>query len=143
MVGTASQTITNRWGDYSSMNVDPSDDTTFWYTNEYLTSSAQGWRTRIGAFQIQSLVFVEPGGSCGGNTPCYTTIGAAMGAAVSGSTIKIAEGSYAEDLLLNTSKNLTLQGGWNSAFTARSSNSTVNTITISSGSITADYLVVQ
>ena len=143
MVGTASQTITNRWGDYSSMNVDPSDDTTFWYTNEYLTSSAQGWRTRIGTFQIQSLVFVEPGGSCGGNTPCYTTIGAAMGAAVSGSTIKIAEGSYAEDLILNTSKQLTLQGGWNSAFTARSSNSTVNTITISSGSITADYLVVQ
>ncbi|MBW2204878.1 MAG: hypothetical protein JRF52_12540 [Deltaproteobacteria bacterium] len=67
----------------------------------------------------------------------------AMGAAASGSTIKIAEGSYAEDLILNTSKQLTLQGGWNSAFTARSSNSTVNTITISSGSITADYLIVQ
>ncbi len=29
MDGTASQTSTNRWGDYSSMNVDPSDDTTF------------------------------------------------------------------------------------------------------------------
>ena len=143
MAGTASQTNTNRWGDYSSMNVDPSDDTTFWYTNEYLTSSGQGWRTRIGKFKIESVVFVETGGSCGGNTPCYTTIGAAMGAAVSGSTIKIAEGSYAEDLILNTFKQLTLQGGWNSAFTTRSSNSTVNTITINSGSITADYLIVQ
>ena len=90
MAGTASQTSTNRWGDYSSMNVDPSDDTTFWYTNEYLTSSGEGWRTRIGKFKIQSFVFVEPGGSCGGNTPCYTTIGTAMGAAASGSTIKIA-----------------------------------------------------
>ena len=143
IAGTASQTNTNRWGDYSSMNVDPSDDTTFWYTNEYLTNSGQGWRTRIGKFKIQSFVFVEPGGLCGGNTPCYTTIGAAMGAAVSGSTVKIAEGNYAEDLILNTSKNITLQGGWNSAFTTRSSNSTVNTITINSGSITADYLVVQ
>ena len=143
MAGTASQTSINRWGDYSSMNVDPSDDTTFWYTNEYLTSSAQGWRTRIGKFKIEFFVFVDPGGSCGGNTPCYTTIGTAMDAAASGSTIKIAQGSYAEDLILNASKQLTLQGGWNAAFTARSSNSTVNTITINNGSITADYIVAQ
>jgi len=144
MAGTASQTGINRWGDYSSMNVDPSDDTTFWYTNEYLTSSAQEWRTRIGTFKILKIQsFVEPRGSCGGNTPCYATIGAAMDAAASGSTIKIAEGTYAEDLILNTSKKITLQGGWNSVFTARSSNSTVNTIIINNGSITADYLVVQ
>jgi len=142
MAGTASQTSTNRWGDYSSMNVDPSDDTTFWYTNEYLTNSAQEWRTRIGTFKID-VVFVEPGGSCGGNTPCYTTIGAAMVAAVSGSIIRIAEGSYDEDLILHTSKKLILQGGWNTAFTTRSSNSIINTITINNGSITADYLVVQ
>jgi hypothetical protein len=40
-----------RWGDYSSMTVDPVDDCTFWYTNEYLavTGSAP-WLTRIGAF---------------------------------------------------------------------------------------------
>jgi hypothetical protein len=51
--GTASQTNTNRWGDYSSMNVDPSDDATFWYTNEYLADSTQGWQTRIVKFKIQ------------------------------------------------------------------------------------------
>ncbi|MGH9927962.1 MAG: hypothetical protein ACREA9_01910, partial [Pyrinomonadaceae bacterium] len=34
--GTGSQTGTNnRWGDYSDMTVDPSDDCTFWYTQEY------------------------------------------------------------------------------------------------------------
>jgi hypothetical protein len=50
--GAASQTSSNRWGDYSSMNVDPADDCTFWYTNEYLQDSAMGYRTRIGAFKM-------------------------------------------------------------------------------------------
>lgn len=41
----------NRWGDYSSMSVDPVDDCTFWYTSEYYPSSSSGnWRTRIGSF---------------------------------------------------------------------------------------------
>jgi hypothetical protein len=143
MAGTASQTSTNRWGDYSSMSVDPSDDATFWYTNEYLTNSGQGWRTRIGTFKIQSVIFVEPAESCGGNTPCYATIQEAMDAATSGSTIRIAEGSYDEDLILNTPIEVTLQGGWNPAFTARSSSSTVNSVTVTKGTIIPDYLVIQ
>jgi hypothetical protein len=52
--GGGSQTATGaRWGDYSSMELDPSDDCTFWYTTEYLaTTSPAGWQTRIGAFTI-------------------------------------------------------------------------------------------
>ncbi|MGA7730854.1 MAG: S-layer homology domain-containing protein [Chloroflexia bacterium] len=52
--GTGSQTGTNgRWGDYSSMNVDPVDDCTFWYTQEYYSvTSAFNWRTRIGSFKF-------------------------------------------------------------------------------------------
>lgn len=46
--GTGSQTILNRWGDYSCMTVDPVDDYTFWYTQEY---TGQSW-TRIGAFDF-------------------------------------------------------------------------------------------
>jgi len=40
-----------RWGDYASLSVDPSDDCTFWFTGEYQT--ADGWATRITSFQIQ------------------------------------------------------------------------------------------
>jgi len=47
--GTGSQTITSRWGDYSSMNVDPVDECTFWYTQEYMVAGGL-WRTRIGTF---------------------------------------------------------------------------------------------
>jgi hypothetical protein len=50
--GSGVQTTTNsRWGDYTSMNVDPVDDCTFWYVNEYYrNSSNNGWQTRIGSF---------------------------------------------------------------------------------------------
>ena len=43
--GGGSQTSASRWGDYSSMNIDPIDDCTFWYVNQYLpSSSGSGWR---------------------------------------------------------------------------------------------------
>ena len=51
--GTGSQTGSNRWGDYTSMNIDPVDDCTFWYVNEYVpTTSSVGWQLRIGAFKF-------------------------------------------------------------------------------------------
>ena len=43
----------NRWGDYSSLTIDPVDDATFWYTNEYYSSTTSyNWRTRIGSFKL-------------------------------------------------------------------------------------------
>jgi hypothetical protein len=43
----------SRWGDYSAMTVDPVDDCTFWYTNEYLkTSGTFNWSTRIASFKL-------------------------------------------------------------------------------------------
>src|SRR5438552_2554501 len=42
-----------RWGDYSSMAIDPVDDRTFWYTTEYLTASGTfNWHTRVGTFKL-------------------------------------------------------------------------------------------
>jgi len=48
--GTKSQTSYNRWGDYCTMSVDPSDDNTFWFTSEYMGSSTHG--TRIASFEF-------------------------------------------------------------------------------------------
>src|SRR5712671_1150486 len=43
----------SRWGDYSSMTVDPVDDCTFWYTTEYLKSSGTfNWSTWISSFKF-------------------------------------------------------------------------------------------
>ena len=55
--GTGSQFGTgNRWGDYSDLTVDPVDDCTFWYTQEYYAVPADefNWRTRIGNFKFPS-----------------------------------------------------------------------------------------
>ncbi|HEV3473896.1 MAG TPA: hypothetical protein VG602_00785, partial [Actinomycetota bacterium] len=52
VAGGGSQTSpTSRWGDYSTMSVDPTDGRTFWYTNAYYpVTSSNGWNTRIGSF---------------------------------------------------------------------------------------------
>jgi hypothetical protein len=46
----------NRWGDYSSMSVDPVDDCTFWYTQEYQRNDDArrdfDFKTRIGSFKL-------------------------------------------------------------------------------------------
>ncbi|MCH2170175.1 proprotein convertase P-domain-containing protein [Myxococcota bacterium] len=41
----------NRWGDYSSMNVDPVDQCTFWYTNEWAQANGT-WATNISSFKF-------------------------------------------------------------------------------------------
>ena len=44
-----------RWGDYSSMTIDPKDDCTFWYTQEYyIASGSFNWATHIGAFKFDN-----------------------------------------------------------------------------------------
>src|SRR5438128_729848 len=51
------RTSNSRWGDYTDMTVDPTDDCTFWYVNEYYTAAGQasslaGWQTRIASFKL-------------------------------------------------------------------------------------------
>ncbi|HEY6290282.1 MAG TPA: hypothetical protein VI455_01815 [Terriglobia bacterium] len=52
--GTGVQENTdNRWGDYSLMSIDPTDDCTFWYTQEYIkTTGSFNWNTRINSFRF-------------------------------------------------------------------------------------------
>jgi hypothetical protein len=52
--GGGSQTGTlRRWGDYSTMQIDPADDCTFWYTTQYIgTSGTFNWRTRVASFKF-------------------------------------------------------------------------------------------
>ncbi len=48
-----------RWGDYSAMSVDPTDDCTFWYTQMYYEAPGAtpgDWQTRIGSFKFPGCV---------------------------------------------------------------------------------------
>jgi hypothetical protein len=65
----------NRWGDYSSMNVDPTDDCTFWITSEYLDAPTASfdWNTRICSFKVNpSCVSPAKGTIQGTITDCVT-----------------------------------------------------------------------
>jgi hypothetical protein len=52
--GTGSQNGgLKRWGDYSSISIDPVDQCTFWYTTEYLkTTGSFNWSTRVASFKF-------------------------------------------------------------------------------------------
>ena len=58
MAGTGAQTGSGaRWGDYSMLSIDPSDDATFWFTHEYLpVTSPASWHTRVAAFRLPPAV---------------------------------------------------------------------------------------
>ncbi len=50
--GTGSQTTNERWGDYTSTNIDPVDDCTFWHVNEYYDTDGGDWQIRVGSFKF-------------------------------------------------------------------------------------------
>jgi len=56
--GTGSQTGTlDRWGDYSTMQIDPADDCTFWYTTQYIgVNGSFNWRTKIASFKFPNCI---------------------------------------------------------------------------------------
>jgi hypothetical protein len=77
-----------RWGDYSDMTVDPADDCTFYYTNEYyaktgqynlITGDGAKWKTRIGYFKFAQCTEPQKGTghfvitACNGGAPVNNT----------------------------------------------------------------------
>ncbi|HET9180110.1 MAG TPA: Ig domain-containing protein, partial [Terriglobia bacterium] len=101
----------SRWGDYSSISVDPTDDCSFWYTNEYVKPPVLSfdflWNTVIGKISfgdcsVPSFIITTgalPGGTV--NTAYSATLTATGG---TGSyTWSISAGSLPAGLTLNTS----------------------------------------
>src|SRR5437588_10904617 len=88
--GTGVQTTGagNRWGDYSAMSLDPIDQCTFYYTNEYLkTNGAFNWSTRIATYRFPSCTNAVAWGTVSGTITSSQT-----GAAISGVTVTLSNG---------------------------------------------------
>ena len=71
--GGCQTSSSHRWGDYSSMTVDPASPTTFWYTNEYYSiSSSSSWQTRVASFTFENIfssyATSNPVSICGGDS---------------------------------------------------------------------------
>ncbi len=86
----------NRWGDYSSMSIDSTDDCTFWYTQEYYATTTDfDFKTRIGSFKFPGCTS-PPGGSITGSvTDGSNPVAGALVTAGPYSRITDASGSYA------------------------------------------------
>ena len=57
VANAGAQTALSRWGDYSMLSIDPVDDCTFWYTQEYYAAvTGSGWSTRVGSFRFPGCV---------------------------------------------------------------------------------------
>jgi len=74
--GAYSQTPYNRWGDYSGMQVDPSDDHTFWFTSQYISNTGAR-KTKIAAFTLSAPPLTaaftgNPTNVCTGGQVSYT-----------------------------------------------------------------------
>ena len=67
VTGTRNNTGNSRWGDYTSMSVDPFDDCTFWHANEYYFTGTNAWSTRINSA-------AWPAGSGDGQCPPSTCV---------------------------------------------------------------------
>jgi outer membrane protein assembly factor BamB len=77
----------NRWGDYSSMTLDPIDQCTFWYTNEYLKTDGDfNWSTRIASYKFPSCTPASAWGTLVGNVKSLT------GAPLSGVVVTLSNG---------------------------------------------------
>jgi hypothetical protein len=67
--GTGGEEVTptgfGEWGTYSSMTVDPTDDCTFWYVNEYWvpTPTSSAWSTNIANFKMPNCPATPASGS--------------------------------------------------------------------------------
>ena len=103
--GAGSQTGgLTRWGDYTAMRIDPADDCTFWYTNQYeAVSGSFNWSTAIASFKF-------PG--CGASpNPDFSmsaspsSVTAAQGGSAATSTVTVTSLNGLSDTV-----NLTLSG---------------------------------
>ena len=120
---------------------------TTYHVRAYATNSAgtgYGSDVTFKTFYASTL-YVSLSGECGDKTPCYDSIQEAIDAASTVELILIAQGTYDESIVLNEPKALTLQGGWDSTFTTQSSNTVINSLTITgtSGTVEIENMILQ
>jgi len=92
----------NTWEDFFY------SDYSFYYPNN----------TIKGFFSSMSpmVLYVSKDGNCGGRTPCFSTIQAALNVAWDGSTIKVDQDTYPEAPVKSSAGTVSISGGWNGTF---------------------------
>ena len=101
----------DRWGDYTAMTIDPVDDCTFWYTNQYYSSPANGaagnWQNRIGSFKFPGCTapsstaqrrfvasYGDDGNDCSISAPCRNFRAAILRTSSGGEVVVLDSAGY-------------------------------------------------
>jgi hypothetical protein len=88
-----------RWGDYTSMDVDPADGCTFWYTGQYVPANgSRNWHTRIGSFQLPGCTGTTTQGFTVSDSPASGSVTAGGSAT---STVTVTETGTAQNVALS------------------------------------------
>ncbi|WP_196140851.1 Calx-beta domain-containing protein [Aliikangiella sp. G2MR2-5] len=117
--GSQAQVNRGRWADYASMSVDPVDDCTFWYTNEYYkaeNNNSLTWSTYIASFKVPSCT-TGPSGQISGvvtDSESGDPIANATVAAGNISAVTDAQGNYTLTLPVGVYDLVASRYGWNS-----------------------------
>jgi hypothetical protein len=90
--GTGSHSTSSSWGGYSDLTVDPVDDCTFYYTNEYYATTGSIWETRIGYFRFATCTAPQKG------TAQFVVTGCTGGVPVSNAFVSIDSRPYGSTL---------------------------------------------
>jgi hypothetical protein len=93
---------------------------------------------------FSNFMYISLDGTCGGMTPCFTSIQDAVDGAASEATIRIAERTYTEGIVLDAPKDLIFQGGWDTLFTTQKPSTTfIKAPVVKQGSIKLQMLSIR
>ncbi|MCD6534924.1 MAG: DUF1566 domain-containing protein [Deltaproteobacteria bacterium] len=88
-------------------------------------------------------LYVDAKGYCNGKHLCFPTIGEAYAFSAGTGSIKAADGSYLEALLLNQGKDISFAGGWSDSYdSVLGETAVIGSLTISSGCLTVEKLTI-
>jgi len=98
----------------------------------------------LGAYEFETVIYISTDGICGNHTPCYSRIQEGFDwAGGINYTLKVQQGSYDENLVLDSARRIELDGGWDETFTTRTSTSSIKSLQIINGTVSGWNLVIQ
>jgi len=84
---------------------------------------------------IETMYISKDDSLCSGNAPCISAIQDGIDAAAMLQRIKITQGEYAEEIVLDMEKEIILQGGHDEAFSLRNGTTKIFSLTITEGKV--------
>ena len=146
-LGTGVQTNTgSRWGDYSALTVDPNDDCTFFYTQEYYQTTdptpadapfGVNWQTRVGSFRFTECTAPPKGTLTVNVTNCET------GLPIQGASVTIDGNLYGSTLAGGSYSTQLSPGSYTVSVTAPNFLTATGTATVTNGGTTTLNLCIQ